>query len=736
MAESIEVATGYVTLVASAKGIQSSIQEAFGSQLRNVGEQGGQNLTDGIQGGGKGRFSAAGAFIGTAILGGITLAIAGVGKILGDTIEKEATAAKLTARLGLGPEDTARMGKLAGEVYAENYGTGLDQVSDAIVRITQDIGDGTKEWTQQTTKDVLTVANTFDQDLGRTTAAVGTLIKTGLVKDATEGLDLITKGIQAGGDKAEDLLDTFIEYSVQFRNMGLDGKAAMGIIAQGLKAGARNADLVADTIKEFSIEAVAGADRVRKGYKSLGLDADAMFKAIGRGGPDAAKALDVTLDKLRAVEDPVKRNAIAIELFGTKAEDMGQALYSLDPSAAVDALGQVEGATEKVNDVISDTAQNRIETLKRSIQQNLVDFMGNKVIPFFTDLASKIDLSGVIATLKEWAGKAKEIWDTVVEDVRQFVVKHQDRLIELGIKAKAAFEDLKVIVDQALVVIKFVWDTFGSTFLERILSTIEMVVDIFQGGFQHIRGIIEFFTGLVTMDTEKMTSGLNNIILGAFKAIWGIVDNFMGMILGTIGVDWEGIKRQFSDGVQWARDKISWFSNLASLVGGWVGDMKSAVERRFGEVRDFFASIPQRIRDALGNPGQILWNAGYAILQGLWDGLKAKWREVQSFVESIGPWIAAHKGPLSYDRTLLKPAGEAIMDGLMGGLMSRDAQLQSYIGSITGRLGAIGDATSGPMSTISAANPITVVVNGSEGQSVDSLSEAVINKLILQRRVT
>src|SRR3546814_1665275 len=60
-------------------------------------------------------------------------------------------------------------------------------------------------------------------------------------------------------------------------------------------------------------------------------------------------ALDLTLDSLRRMKDPTEREAAAVALFGTQAEDLGAALFELDPSSATKKLGDVGGAAKKAD---------------------------------------------------------------------------------------------------------------------------------------------------------------------------------------------------------------------------------------------------------------------------------------------------------------------------------------------------------------------------------------------------
>ncbi|MFC5905599.1 phage tail tape measure protein, partial [Streptomyces zhihengii] len=161
------------------------------------------------------------------------------------------------------------------------------------------------------------VATTFAVDMSLQTQAVAAMFKNGLAPSAEDALDLITVGFQKLGPNAEDLLETFQEYSIQFKKLGIDGEEALGLFQQGIKAGARDTDIIADAFKEFGIRAIDMSQSSQDAYKALELDAEKMSLQIAKGGETAGEGLQIVLDKLRSMKDPVEQNTAAVGLFGT-----------------------------------------------------------------------------------------------------------------------------------------------------------------------------------------------------------------------------------------------------------------------------------------------------------------------------------------------------------------------------------------------------------------------------------
>jgi hypothetical protein len=322
----------------------------------------------------KEKFSTAATAISAGVAGAFAVGVTA-------SMDMSTASSKLQAQLGLGPAKAAELSKVSAKIYAQDWGESVGEVDDAIKGVYQQIGDVSKVrgGLQGVTTDVMALAQTFDQDLGGTTAAVGQMIKTGLVKDAAGALDILTKGFQAGDDKAGDLLDTMNEYGVQFHALGINGSMAMGLISQGLKGGARDSDLVADSLKEFDLRARDITSTAPAGFKALGLSGKKMAADIAAGGPRATIALQKTLDALRKYPDNANKASIAADLFGTQSEDMQKALSHLDPSTAVKALGKVGGAADQMAKTVGNNPAAALETFKRQATMKLADISGHFV---------------------------------------------------------------------------------------------------------------------------------------------------------------------------------------------------------------------------------------------------------------------------------------------------------------------------------------------------------------------
>jgi phage-related minor tail protein len=457
---------------------------------------------------------------GGAAVAGLGAAGLAAGAAFADSLSFESAQAKLDAQLG-NSDYAADIGAAAGELYGKGFGENIGQVNDAMRAVINSgavMEDATTEQLQGIAGNAMSLAEAFDQDLGKTMEAVGQMVKTGMAKDANEGLDIIARGMQQGVDKSQDFLDTLNEYGTQFRKLGSDGVQATGLLSQGLKAGARDADTVADAIKEFSIRAIDGSKATGEGFKAIGLDAGQMAADIGAGGERANKAFDLTLDKLRGIEDPVARNAAAVGLFGTKAEDLGEALFALDPSEAAAGLGDVGGAAQRLNDTLGDTTENKIKQAQRGFQEWTHDIagaegpVGDLAVGVLAFGGGALDAAGSLGTaaialqnfglVQKIATAAQWLWNAAMS-------ANPIGLIIIGIAALVA---------------AFIWlwnnvEGFRNFFIDAwhwiqnaAGSTVDWIVDRWNG-------LIDWFKGIPRKVGDALGS-LGDMIGDAFK--WGL----------------------------------------------------------------------------------------------------------------------------------------------------------------------------------------------------------------------
>ncbi len=308
----------------------------------------------------------AGAVIGIGVAAGKAL-IDG----FNDGLQIEVGYDRLQALTGVSEADALRLGRAAGEAYANVFGESIESNMDTTRLALQfNILDpaATTRDAQLVIQGLSGIADVLGEEVQPVAKATASMLSAGVAKSSKEAFDILATGARNGVDRAEDLLDTFTEYPALFARLGLSGPEALGLISQGLKAGARNSDLAADALKEFQIRATDASVASAEGFKALGLDAEDMTARIARGGQEARDGLQEVLQKLRETEDPVVRNAAAVALFGTQAEDLGSALFAMDLSTAVDQLNGVTGSAQKMFDTLAGNDATKIEQAQRNIE--------------------------------------------------------------------------------------------------------------------------------------------------------------------------------------------------------------------------------------------------------------------------------------------------------------------------------------------------------------------------------
>ncbi|MGE9695913.1 phage tail tape measure protein [Streptomyces sp. CH6] len=632
--------------------------EQGGSRIADAadraGREAGQELGDGLA---DGAAEGAGQAVeeSTSRLGNLKLAAAGVGAGAGallmsemaDALDQQKITGKLGAQLGATPAVAQRYGKVAGHLYASAVTEDFQGAADAI-QATMRSGllppDATNAQIESISTKVSDLASTFDEELGGVTNAVSQMLRTGMARSADEAFDILTVGFQNGADKAEDLLDVFNEYSTQFRRIGLDGQTATGLLIQGLQNGARDADQVADAIGQFGELALAGGSGVEDAFKSIGLDADVMASKIGKGGKTAEGALQQTLDALRGTKnEQVKLNA-ATALFGDPGTVMGDALFALDPAGAAAAAGmdKAKGATDRLGAGLRDNAATQFTAFKRSLQQNLVEYLGSSVVPALTSLG---------AFVAEHSTEFKLFAAVLVAILVPALVLLGASALSTGYAMAAAWIAglgpielvIAAIVGIALLVIMY-WDQIKAVTLS--------VWDWIWGKILWAgNAILTFFLNFTL--PGLIFKHWNSIKTGATTA-WNAIVGFLRKVPGLIYAAFLN------------------FTPIGLLIKHW-NSIKSTAVSKMSELVGWMRGFPGRISSAIGSLGGLLVGKGRDVVRGLWRGIQGMGGWLRSSLVSWakstipGP-IASALGIHSPSRVMAAEVGRWIPAGVVAGI--------------------------------------------------------------------
>lgn len=261
-------------------------------------------------------------------------------------------------------------------------------------------------------------------------------------------------------------------------------------------------------------------------------------------------------------------------------------------------------------------------------------------------------------TLMEEVGNAAAIIIPRVEEILTtlltYVAEHAPEIAE---KLKNAF--MNSLPDEWKAKIR----EFGQKFNEFMEGAKPVVA--------FIKGIGDIFA---TVGTTFYKIGNNiGVVLADFVSGLEGTANVGGTVFYDIGQGIKAVGDFFTNAGRTISDAIS-------KIVKFFGDMKDGAGKAVGGVIDWFKNLPSRIVNAIGDLGNLLWNAGSQIISGLVNGIANNFWTVGDTI--LGGLNDAVNSALRFlgiasPSKLFKWIGEMSMEGLGSGLEGQMPMIES-----------------------------------------------------------
>ncbi|NDL68016.1 phage tail tape measure protein [Anaerotalea alkaliphila] len=672
-------------------------------------------------GGAAAKTAAAGvAALGAAVAG----AVVGIIKFSNDSAKAMNS---FQAQTGYSTEQMKEFKEIANEVYANNFGESMEDIAESMATISQTAGlSGEK--LKDATEQALLMRDTFGFDVKESIDTVNSLMANfGLT--SKEAYNLIAQGAQQGANKNGDLLDIMKEYAPNFKSLGFDADEFTDTLIQGAMSGAFQIDKVGDAVKEFSIRSKDGSKSSAEGFELLGMNADKMFSAFAKGGPEAQQAFQEVTAKLYSMEDPLARNQAGVALFGTmfedleieaigalsdiedyakkdadaldqinkiKYNDLGSALEGLQRQI-ITSLGPVtEIATNSIAGIVQGIRDGDFEQVSTALTEGIKGILDG-LLPMIVTTAPMVIESLVSSLTTSTTQVLPSLMEAIVKllaAIVQVIVDNGPMLITAGVEALKTLalglhQALPTLIIAAIEIVMAFIMALTSIWPEIIPSAIQAIVVLAEGLLQALPILLEKAPEIITTIIKAITDNLPLLIDASIQiivaVIAAIIQNLPLLLKAAVQIV-----------VALAGGLIAAIPTLLSVVPKWLAAIREAIYAiDWGELGK---NILFGIRDGIVNAGSALGESVINSAKSALSGAK-KFLQIRSpsrvFEKQVGAQIGAG---MAVGITNSARQVHSAMDGLNKDL---NANIQvSGSGGLLGRSPAAGQAGNRPMDVI------------------------------------
>ena len=362
----------------------SRVATAVASDFETAGDRAGQSFASGIE---AGLANIDVGSVGTSIANQLQSFGAGAGPIggaalaIGLTFADELVAGfdrgfnarrrqlMATIQTGLSPAELAPIGAAAGDAYTDGFGESLGQLRETSAIVSNALSDIDDSLDlSESTRQAQVLNDVFGVDIPRSTEIAGRMVSQGLARDTTEAFDIMIGSAQQYMNIYDEIHDVLREFGTTFSELGIDGAAAAEFIGEAWRQGlVPTIDRAGELFEEFVIEITAGVEgRAAPALEAMGISIRDVQDELASGrGKEAIVDL---ANELLAMEDTVRRNELAVEIFGTAVESASDKTAVLELIASIDDLGgSFDGAASEAVDAASEM-QTEFDKLQRTLE--------------------------------------------------------------------------------------------------------------------------------------------------------------------------------------------------------------------------------------------------------------------------------------------------------------------------------------------------------------------------------
>lgn len=640
----------------------------------------------------------------------------------------------LQTQTGSTGEEMKVMEQSLRNIYANNYGESFQDIADSMAQVKQATGSAGAALENLTT-DALKLRDTFGYEVAESARTAQTMMKNfGITGE--QAMTLIAQGAQKGLDKHGDMLDTFNEYSVYFKQMGFDAEGMFNILADGAKSGAFNLDKVGDAIKEMGIRVKDGSKTSKEAFQMLGFNADKMSQKFAAGGATAQKAFTKVMTKLSKMEDPVKRNTVGVGLMGTQFEDLEHkaitSLANVQQKADMNA-----GTLKEIGNIKYDSFQEAIKGIGRQFVNGLFIPLGKKILPKLNELAGwiKKNMPKIKQTIQTAMAGAQAAFQSVIKALG-FLKRNADIIVP-AITAMAAviagyfvptlyamasaavasmaataaaFWPITVVtaaVGAAVAGLALVWRKWGDQIKAFTIQMVNTVVLWFQNLWTRTKEIFTALKAGLIATWQNIKSTVVNVVTVLVNTLqtWftNAKDNLSGII--TVLKDffvktWENLKLAVMSIVGAFLSLLTGdFEGFKLSMQGLLAALKRQFENIWSTIKDLVIEYVKLLVKGAKTAFDAFKNGLFAILRAIGDFFVAVWRGIRDNVvhfakglrdgvtnfmtnakdNIVDIWNKARDFLKGID---LREIGEDIMRGLLNGISSMAGAIWDKVNNI------------------------------------------------------